>query len=241
MSSTDFLTDRTILVTGANRGLGKALVEQALQRGARRVYAGARKQPFTHPDGRVTPLLLDVTDAAHIEAAVKAVDDLDVLVNNAGLAAYGDFGDRASLERQLAVNLFGPYAVTHAFLPSLIRSRGTVVNVLSLAALASVPVMPAYSVSKAAALSFTQGLRMLLSEQGVRVHAVLAGPFDTDMARDLDLPKAPPTAVAQAIFNSVNAGEDDIFPDPLSAAMAADWPNSAVKMLERENAALLAG
>jgi len=228
MSTTDFLTDRTILVTGANRGLGKAMVEQALERGARRIYAGARKQPFTHPDSRVTPLLLDVTDAAHIEAAAKAVDELDVLVNNAGQAAYGDLGDRDVLERQLAVNLFGPYAVTQAFLPSLIRSRGVVVNVLSLAALASVPVMPAYSVSKAAALSFTQGLRMLLGGQGVRVHAVLAGPLDTDMSRDLDIPKAPPAAVAQAIFDSVNAGEDDIFPDPLSAAMAADWPNGAV-------------
>ncbi len=228
MSTTDFLTDRTILVTGANRGLGKAMVEQALERGARRIYAGARKQPFTHPDSRVTPLLLDVTDAAHIEAAAKAVDELDVLVNNAGQAAYGDLGDRDVLERQLTVNLFGPYAVTQAFLPSLIRSRGVVVNVLSLAALALVPVMPAYSVSKAAALSFTQGLRMLLGGQGVRVHAVLAGPLDTDMSRDLDIPKAPPAAVAQAIFDSVNAGEDDIFPDPLSAAMAADWPNGAV-------------
>jgi NAD(P)-dependent dehydrogenase (short-subunit alcohol dehydrogenase family) len=239
MSTTDLLTDRTILVTGANRGLGKALVDQALERGARRVYAGAR-QPFTHPASRVTPLLLDVTDAAHVEAAAKAVDDLDVLVNNAGQAAYGDLGDRAVLEQQLAVNLFGPYAVTQAFLPSLIRSRGVVVNVLSLAALASVPVMPAYSVSKAAALSLTQGLRALLGAHGVRVHAVLAGPLDTDMTRDLDIPKALPAAVAQAILDSVNAGEDDIFPDPLSATMAADWPNGAIKMLERQNAALSA-
>lgn len=137
----DPIADRTILVTGANRGIGRALVEEALRRGAKRVYAGTR-QPLHHVDPRVATLSLDVTDAAQIHAVARRVDDLDVLVNNAGLAVNDDLGDRAVLERHLAVNLFGPYAVTQALLPQLIRSHGAVVNVLSVAALAPVPVIP---------------------------------------------------------------------------------------------------
>ncbi|MBG0854914.1 SDR family NAD(P)-dependent oxidoreductase [Streptomyces spinoverrucosus] len=234
----DPIANRTVLVTGANRGIGRALVEEALRRGAQRVYAGTRR-PLSHPDGRVTPVMLDVTDGARIEAAAGSVDALDVLVNNAGLALYDDLGDRAVLERHLAVNLFGPYAVTRAFLPQLTRSRGVVVNVLSLAALASVPVIPAYLVSKAAAFSLTQALRALLASRGVRVHAVLAGPVDTEMSRDLDVPKAAPAAVARAIFDGVAVGAEDIFPDPLSASLAPGWSSGPVKALERENAALL--
>jgi NAD(P)-dependent dehydrogenase (short-subunit alcohol dehydrogenase family) len=232
------IANRTVLVTGANRGIGRALVEEALRRGAKRVYAGVR-QPLDHPDGRVTTLPLDVTDAAQIRAAAQRVDALDILVNNAGVAAYDDLGDRAVLERHLAVNLLGPHAITQAFLPQLTRSRGAVVNVLSLAALASLPVMPAYSISKAAAFSLTQSLRALLAPRGVQVHAVLTGPVDTDMTRDLSVPKAAPASVAQAIFDGVADGAEDIFPDPLSATLASSWATGAVKTLERDNAALL--
>ena len=147
----DPIANRTVLVTGANRGIGRALVEEALRRGAKRVYAGTR-QPLAHPDGRVTTLSLDVTDGAQIQAAAESVDALDVLVNNAGLSVYDDLGDRTVLEQHLAVNLFGTHAITQAFLPQLTRSRGAVVNVLSVAALASLPVIPVYSISKAAAL-----------------------------------------------------------------------------------------
>src|SRR5580692_5776323 len=104
---------KTVLVTGANRGIGQALVTEALSRGASRVYAGTR-QPLSHPDGRVTPLALDVTDAAQIRAGVKRVESLDILINNAGLALFDDLSDRAVLEQHLAVNLFGPYTVTQA-------------------------------------------------------------------------------------------------------------------------------
>src|SRR5690348_14807231 len=110
--------DRAVLVTGANRGIGQALVEEALRRGARRVYAGTR-QPLNHADARVTPLFLDVTDAAQIQAAVERVDALDLLINNAGVALYDDLSDRALLEQHLAVNLFGTYGMTQAFLPLL--------------------------------------------------------------------------------------------------------------------------
>ena len=173
------IAGKSVLVTGANRGIGQALVEEALRRGATRVYAGTRR-PVSHPDERVTPVALDVTDAAQIRAAAQRVATLDVLINNAGVALYDDLSDRSALERHLAVNLFGTYGVTQAFLPLLIRSGGAIVNNRSLQALASLPVIPAYSISKAAALSFTQSLRALLAARGVRVHAVLTGPVDTE-------------------------------------------------------------
>jgi NAD(P)-dependent dehydrogenase (short-subunit alcohol dehydrogenase family) len=232
------IADRTVLVTGANRGIGQALVEEALRRGAQRVYAGAR-QPLAHPDGRVTPLILDVTNSAQIQAAAESVESLDILINNAGLGLHDDLSDRASLERHLAVNLFGTYAVTQAFLPLLTDSQGAVVNVLSLAAWAAVPVLPAYSISKAAEFSLSQSLRALLAGRGVDVHAVLTGPVDTDMTRGLDIPKAAPRSVARAIFDGVVKGDEDIFPDPMSESMAESWLSGAAKALERQNAALL--
>jgi NAD(P)-dependent dehydrogenase (short-subunit alcohol dehydrogenase family) len=226
-------------VTGANRGIGQALVEEALRRGAKRVYAGTR-QPLAHSDGRVTPLTLDVTDAAQIRAAVEKVESLDVLVNNAGLGLYADLGDRGALERHLAVNLFGSYDVTQAFTPLLTRSRGAIVNVLSLAALAGLPLDPTYSISKAAAFSLTQSLRAALAGRGVDVFAVLPGPVDTDMTSSIDIPKASPESVARAIFDGVENGDEEIFPDPMSASMAEGWRNGASKALERQMAAFVA-
>jgi short-subunit dehydrogenase len=129
--------------------------------------------------------------------------------------------------------------VTRAFLPQLVASGGAIVNNVSIAALAPIPMTPAYSLSKAAALSLTQSLRMLLAGQGVRVHAALSGPVDTDMVRDLDIPKASPQSVAQGIFDAVEQGEEDIFPDPMSAALADAWHAGPAKALERQNAALL--
>ena len=230
---------KAVLVTGANRGIGQALVEEALARGARRVYAGTR-QPLTHPDPRVTPVTLDVTDAAQIQAATEQVDGLDILINNAGIALYDDLTDRAALERTLAVNLFGTYGVTQAFLPKLTSSRGAIVNNVSLMALAPLPLTPAYAISKAAAFNLTQSLRALLAGRGVRVHAVLTGPTDTDMTQGFEIPKASPQSVAQAIFDAVEKGEEDIFPDPMSASVADGWHNGPVKALERESAALVA-
>ena len=231
------IADRTVLVTGGNRGIGRALVEEALRRGAKRVYAGAR-EPLAHSDGRVTPLTLDVTYAAQIQEAVDKVESLDVLINNAGIAFYDDLSDRSALERHLAVNLFGTYGVTRAFLPLLSRSGGSVVNNLSLNAFAPMPIIPAYSISNAAAFSLTQSLRALLAGRGVRVHAVLPGPLETDMSRDADIPKASPESVARAIFDGVEKDEEDIFPDPMSESMAESWRSGAAKALERQLAAL---
>jgi NAD(P)-dependent dehydrogenase (short-subunit alcohol dehydrogenase family) len=146
------IADKAVLVTGANRGIGQALAAEALRRGAKRAYAGTR-QPLAHPDGRVTPLTLDVTSAAQARAAADQVETLDILINNAGIALYDDLSDPAVLERHLAVNLFGTYGVTRAFLPLLARSRGAIVNILSVYAFAPLPLIPAYSISKAAAFS----------------------------------------------------------------------------------------
>jgi len=189
MSTT--IEGKAILVTGANRGIGQALVTEALRRGAARVYAGTRR-PYAHPDPRVTVLPLDITDEGQVRAAAARAGSLDILVNN-----------------------------------------------VSIAALAPIPVTPAYSLSKAAAFSLTQSLRMLLAAQGVRVYAVLTGPTDTDMVRDLDIPKAPAQSVAQGIFDGIDRGEEDIFPDPLSVTLADGWQAGPAKALERQNAALL--
>jgi NAD(P)-dependent dehydrogenase (short-subunit alcohol dehydrogenase family) len=227
-----------VLVTGANRGLGQALVDEALRRGAKRVYAASR-QPFAHPDDRVTPVIMDVTDWTQIKRAAESVESLDILINNAGVSLPDDLSDRTAFEQHFDVNVFGPLMVTQAWLPSLTQSRGRVVNVVSIGALAAVPVLPAYSASKAAAFSVTQSLRALLAERGVSVHAVLPGPIDTDMVRELPIPKTPPESVAQAIFDGVENGDEEIFPDPLSEMLAESWRTGAAKQLERQNAALV--
>src|SRR5258708_6812301 len=140
------ISNKSVLITGANRGIGRALLDEALRRGAKKVYAGTRGA-LQHPDERVTPLTLDVT------------------------------------EQTFAVNFLGLLKVTNAFLPLLKRSKGAIVNDLSLAGLAPLPIIPSYSASKAAALNLTQSLRALLAGQGVTVHAVVLGPVDTDMNR----------------------------------------------------------
>jgi NAD(P)-dependent dehydrogenase (short-subunit alcohol dehydrogenase family) len=232
------ITDKTVLITGANRGIGQALVNEALARGAKRVYAGTR-QPMAHPDERVTPLTLDVTNPDQVKEAAERIRSLDILVNNAGIALYDDLSDQAVLERHLAVNLFGTYRVTQAFLAELTRTQGSIVNNVSLMALAPFPITPAYAISKAAAFNLTQSLRALLAPRGVRVHAVLTGPTDTDMTRGFEIPKASPESVARAIFDALDHGEEDIFPDPMSASVADGWRGGVAKAMERENAAFV--
>jgi NAD(P)-dependent dehydrogenase (short-subunit alcohol dehydrogenase family) len=143
-------------------------------------------------------------------------------------------------ERHLAVNLYGTLDVTRAFLPSLTRSRGAVVNIVSVSAVAAVPVLPSYSASKAASLSLTQSLRALLAGRNMSVYAVMPGPIDTDMVRDLDIPKTPAKDVARGALDGVERGEEEIFPDPMSQSLADGWRAGVAKELERQNAALVA-
>ncbi len=231
------IENKTVLITGANRGIGRALVDEALIRGAKRVYAGTRGGALQATDSRVTPVTLDVTNASQIQKAAEEVETLDVLINNAGVAIYDDLSNADAIEQHLAVNFLGMFKVTRAFLPLLRRSKGAIVNNLSLVALAPLPVIPGYSISKAAASNMTQSLRALLAGQGVTVHGVFLGPVDTDMNRGFDIPKASPESAAQGIFDGLERGEEDIFPDPASQSIAEAWRAGAAKELERQFAA----
>jgi NAD(P)-dependent dehydrogenase (short-subunit alcohol dehydrogenase family) len=243
-------TAKTVLITGTSTGFGRDTAE-TLGRAGHTVYASMRDitgRNRTHAEAvrALGPKVveLDVTDDASVDSAIDAIlaeaGRLDVLINNAGVAIFDDLSDRAVLEEHFAVNLFGPWSVTQATLPLLMRSRGAIVNVLSLASVAAVPLTPSYSAAKAAAWSLSQSLRALLASRGVGVHAVLAGPIDTEMSRGIPVPKASTESVARAIFDAVQAGEDEIFPDPMSATLAESWRTGAVKELERQNAALVA-
>ncbi len=232
------IADKTVLITGANRGIGRALVGEALKRGARRVYAGSRGDLPT-ADERVTRVALDVTNATQVQQAAAAVNGLDILINNAGIALFDDLSNIDVIEQHLAVNCLGLLRVTHAFLPLLIRSKGAIVNNLSLAALAPLPVVPAYSISKAAAFNVTQSLRALLAGRDVTVHAVVLGPVDTEMSRGFEVPKVSPEYAAMRILDGLEHGEEDIFPDPASLSIADGWRTGAVKALERQFAGSL--
>ena len=243
------ISGKTVLVTGANRGVGEALVKEALNRGAKRVFAGTRGA-LANTDPRVTALTLDVTNASQIQRAVDEIAALDVLINNAAISIYSDLTnldvirltDLDVIQKHLDVNLLGPLKVTQAFLPLLLRSKGAIVNILSVVSIAPVAVLPGYSISKAAALSLTQSLRALLTRQAVGVHGVILGAVDTDMSRDFDVPKVSPETAAVGIFDGVENGEDEIFPDPTSLPIADGWRAGVTKALERRiNAVLLDG
>jgi NAD(P)-dependent dehydrogenase (short-subunit alcohol dehydrogenase family) len=227
---------KTILITGANRGIGNALLEEALKRGVKYVFAGSRL-PFKHPDKRVVPLILDITNTEQIQDAVKQIGSLDILINNAGINLFDAVSNRTIIEQEMAVNLFGTYSMAEAFLPLLTITKGAMVNHLSLLSLAPLPPIASYCISKAALHSLTQSLRTIWAKQEVSVHSVFIGPTDTDMNKGLDIPKASPESVAKNILDAVENMEEDIFPDPLSKTLAEDWHNGMVKAFEKQNAA----
>jgi NAD(P)-dependent dehydrogenase (short-subunit alcohol dehydrogenase family) len=218
------ITNSIALVTGGNRGIGAALVDALLAAGAARVYAAART-PVTHSDPRVIPIVLDVTDPAAITAAAERAGDVTLLINNAGALEGGDvFAAGAdALERQLAVNAVAPLRLAAAFAPALRLSRGAIVNILSVVALAPMPGLASYSASKAAAASLTGALRATLAVDGVAVHGVYPGPVDTDMAAGIDLPKTSPAEVARAILSGIEAGTAEIFPDDFAHQIETGW------------------
>ena len=223
------IADTVALVTGANRGLGRALVAELLARGARRVYAAARDPRAIPEDRRVVPLRLDTTDAAQVAAAAAAAPDVRLLVNNAGALASTAVlsSSRESLQHDLDVNYHGTLNVVRALLPALSAQPSSgdaaIVNVLSVVSMASMLGLGGYSASKAAAWSLTQALRAELRAKGVRVHAAFPGPIDTDMTRGMELVKTSPADVARAILDGVEAGHDDIAPDPMSADVLATF------------------
>lgn len=219
------------LVTGANRGIGKALVAALLSAGVAKVYAGARDAgKVIEKDPRVVPLRVDTSNTAEIAAAVRAASDVTLLVNNAGsLSSFSVLtASEAELEADLRTNVFGTLAMIKAFAPVLEQARGaTVVNVLSLSALSSFPALGGYALSKAAAYSMTQAVRAELKAKHIAVLAALPGPVDTDMVRNLPIPnKTSAEAVAAAILSGVARGDEEIFPDPVAAQIGALWSRS---------------
>jgi NAD(P)-dependent dehydrogenase (short-subunit alcohol dehydrogenase family) len=231
------LEESVALVTGTNRGLGRALVEELLARGARRVYATSR-DGASHSDPRVTAVRLDITDPAQVRAAATIARDVELLVNNAGALNAGSIlqCEPAQLQRDLDVNVHGMLAVTRALLPALAAApQAAIVNILSFVSLASLPPVGGYAASKAAAWSVTQALRAELRGRGIRVHGAFPGLIDTDMVRAFELPKTPANLVARAILDGVAADQEDIAPDPMSLEALATFARDP-RALERRHA-----
>jgi NAD(P)-dependent dehydrogenase (short-subunit alcohol dehydrogenase family) len=230
------------LVTGANRGLGKAIVSALLEAEAAKVYAAARDESKISGDGsRVIPLALDTTKPAHVAAAAKKANDVTLLINNAGLLTSYNVLTMSSVEldADFRTNVHGTISVIKAFLPALERAPGgaTIVNVLSLTSLASFPPLAGYSASKAAAYSITQALRAELKAKHIDVLAVLPGPIDTDMVKALEMPKTSPDDTARALVAGIARGEEEIFPDPMAQQMGILW-NKSHKEYERAFASI---
>ncbi|UJR82367.1 Hypothetical protein I5071_44320 [Sandaracinus amylolyticus] len=225
------------LVTGANRGLGKALVSALVAAGAAKVYAAARDGRTAHAEeSRVVPLTLDITRPEQIAAAATKAHDVTLLINNAGVLTSFHVltTSREALDADFRTHVHGTLDMIRAFLPVLERTRGaTIVNVLSLMSLASVPVFGGYSASKAAAYSITQALRPELRAKDIDILAALPGPIDTDMIRSFPLPKKTSAAEAAAgLLAGIARGDEEIFPDPMAQQIAALWKTSP-KEVER--------
>jgi NAD(P)-dependent dehydrogenase (short-subunit alcohol dehydrogenase family) len=244
-----FVTTGTVaFVTGANRGIGRALVEALLARGAAKVYAAAR-QPDALASlvvagrGRVVPVQLDVTRPDQVRAAAAQAPDVALVINNAGVlaklgAAFTDAGWLDAGRQEYEVNVLGALAVTQAFAPILARNGGgTVANISSVAGLVAFDILTSYSASKAALHSVTQATRASLKGQGTYVAGIYPGPVDTDMAKGIDLEKATPAQAAAAILDGLEAGDEEIFPDPLSR-QAGPLFLASPKALERQQLAL---
>lgn len=217
-------------VTGANRGIGAALVEALLARGAAKVYATARQtadvaQLAALDPQRVTALRLDVTDVHRLEQVARDAGDVKILFNNAGVLDFGSVLDAPStaFKRNFDVNCFGLLHATRAFAPVLASQRGAVVNVLTLVALASMPGLGVYNASKAAAWSLTQSLRADFAKRQVKVFGVFPGAVDTDMLKGVEMPKTSPRVVASEVLNGIELDAEDIFPDPMAKQLYAQW------------------
>ncbi len=232
------LSESTVaFISGANRGIGLGFVEALLARGVRKVYAGARNSASLQAlvaahGGRVVPVQLDVTKPAEITAAAALAGDVTFLINNAGIATGlgASITDPAIVEdgrKEWEVNVQGTLLMTQAFAPVLGRNGGGgLVNIGSVASLASFPPFLTYSMSKAAVHSLTQGTRAHLAKQGTKVFGVYPGPIDTDMAKDLPFEKMSPLDAANAILRGVDAGTEEILPDPVAQQIGGLYATS---------------
>lgn len=241
--------DKVVFISGANRGIGRAIAVEFLEQGARKVYAGARniqtldslKEQY---GDRLIPVAVDVTDQQSIQAAAAIASEVDILVNNAGILAPGGFiGESAveSLNQHFSVNVLGLINLTNALVDSLKNSEeAAIVNVSSVAGLANMPIIGTYSASKAAVHSITQSMRGELAADNILVTGVYPGPIDTDMAKGFEMEKDSPENVAKDIVNGLAEGAEDIFPDIMSKQVGQQY-QSDPKALEVAFAAPPAG
>jgi NAD(P)-dependent dehydrogenase (short-subunit alcohol dehydrogenase family) len=216
------LADQTVLVTGANRGMGREYVAQLLDRGVTKVYAAARDpRTIDVVDPRVVPLRLDVTDATSVAEAAEATSDVSVLINNAGIARGASVLDRDSstLREEMETNLFGPLAMASAFADRIADRPGAIVNVASV--LAWMPVGASYGVTKAAMWSATDAMRLELGPRGVQVVGVYVGLVDTDMVSFSDSPKSDPADVVRQVLDGIESGADEVLADEMTREVRA--------------------
>jgi NAD(P)-dependent dehydrogenase (short-subunit alcohol dehydrogenase family) len=222
------LNGKTVLVTGANRGIGFAIVNSLLKKGVAKVYAGARdvtKLP-DFADDRVVAIELDITKGEQVIAAAENAADVDVLINNAGVASFSSIldGPRDLVERDMNTNYYGTLDMVRAFVPVLESKKdATIVNIVTIAAFANFPIIGGYSASKAALFSLSQGIRIELATRGIAVHTVNPGPIDTELAKEFPIDKADTNVTADNILNALEDGEADIFPDEAGRQMFATW------------------
>lgn len=236
------LENKIIFVSGANRGIGKSIVEVLLKHPVKKIYAAARniKDLQEFGDARVVPVKLDITDSLQIKSAAEQAKDVDMLINNAGVASFATVvaGEFDLLKHDMNVNYFGTLNMIRAFVP-VIESKGSgaIANVISIVGLASIASFGGYSASKAALYSATQAMRTELKTKNILVHGIFPGPIDTDMARDIDMPKTSAHVAAENIVNGIIAGLEDIFPDPMSSQLSELWAKDP-KGLERQFATM---
>jgi NAD(P)-dependent dehydrogenase (short-subunit alcohol dehydrogenase family) len=217
------IRDSVALVTGANRGIGLEFVRALVAAGARKVYAAAR-DPASIPIDGVERIRLDVTQPETIAAAARRAADVNLLINNAGIARWTDFLAADSLQAaraEMETNYFGPLSMCRAFAPILkANGGGAIVNMLSILARVNLPMYGSLCASKAAALSLTQGVRGELAKQGTLVVAVMPGACDTDMEKNFPPPKLPPAEAARAALDGVEKGLEEVYPGDMAAGMS---------------------
>jgi NAD(P)-dependent dehydrogenase (short-subunit alcohol dehydrogenase family) len=229
------LSNKVALVSGASRGIGAAIVQEMLRAGVKKIYAAARDLKTLPPldDSRVVPLQMDITSDASVGAAAAAANDVDVLVNNAGSMAFGDYVGNSweSFEDDMQTNYFGTLRVLRAFTPQfVVRKSGTIAIVSSVVGLSAVPMMAGYSASKAALHSITQSLRGTLEKDNVTVVGIYPGPIETVLATEVPYPKATPEHAAANIVKGLAEGRTYIFPDPMAQQVEELWSTDNRKL-----------
>lgn len=235
------LDNKTVFVTGANRGIGKAIVDALLKQKVKRVYAAARKvEELKFSDPRVVPVKLDITDKAQIRQAVEQAADTDVLINNAGVLSFASIieGSADDLMRDMQVNYFGTLNVIRSFVPVLEKKGGgAIASISSIVGLASMAGIGGYSASKAALFSAMQAMRSELKPKKIAVHGIYPGPIDTDMAKGFEMQKTSAEVTGENIVKGIIAGDEYIFPDAMSTEWGALWAKDP-KGLEKQFAAV---